>query len=149
MLDDAAQRRIAEKFGSGERADIRHASRVEIGTVATAVGVPTAPISANDVVFLDHPFGLHDRTVGIVAVVAADKTELAAREFPPFVLTSLNAARMPCRMPCPSADDGPSRAATWPNRMVSALTPASSAHGMQRACCGKQGEKAAKVVARN
>src|SRR5579883_708578 len=30
-------------------------------------------------------------------------------------------------MPCPSAEDGPPRAAVWPNRMVSAETPTSPA----------------------
>jgi hypothetical protein len=33
---------------------------------------------------------------------------------------------MPCRMRCPSAEEGPSSAAAWPNRIASALTPSSS-----------------------
>src|SRR5262249_27171605 len=33
---------------------------------------------------------------------------------------------MPCRMRKPSAEEGPSSAAAWPNRIVSVLTPASS-----------------------
>ncbi len=47
-VDDVVQVRRAEKFGPGERTDERHVPRAfEIGTVAIAVGVPTAPISAN------------------------------------------------------------------------------------------------------
>src|SRR3569833_4653991 len=46
---------------------------------------------------------------------------------PPLLLISEKAATRPCRMDCPSAADGPSSAATWPNRLVSELTPTSSA----------------------
>ena len=51
-----------------------------IGTVAMRVGVPTAPISANTLSSSISLQRLHHRTIGIVAVVAADQFEFAAMD---------------------------------------------------------------------
>src|SRR5437868_14851500 len=57
-------------------------------------------------------------------------TSSSRRPFtPPAAFTSLKAARMPSRMPRPSAAAEPSRAADWPNSIRLSKTPASEAPG--------------------